>query len=239
MLRLFIITTLWVFPFLGNSQVLISLLLGDKLNSGEIEFGLDGGLSLSDLSGLDAADWHANYNLGFYFDFKMKNPDWLLNTGVRVKSTLGAENLPVYTFGQPDIENAFVGGEVTRKLNYFHVPVSMKYKFSDHFYAHGGIQLGLMYKATDHFTKNVEDKNDLNYKHDIKSQYHPLDGGFLAGIGYRITEGNGMNIGIQYYYGVIDVEVTDALPNQFNQCLYVNAGIPIGRGKAMAESEQE
>ena len=35
----------------SHGQVLISLLLGDKLNTGQIEFGLDGGLSLSNLHG--------------------------------------------------------------------------------------------------------------------------------------------------------------------------------------------
>ena len=37
----------------SSGQVLISLLLGDKLNTGQIEFGLDGGLSLSNLHGVD------------------------------------------------------------------------------------------------------------------------------------------------------------------------------------------
>ena len=36
----------------AESQVIISLLFGDKLNTGDIEFGLDGGLTLSDQTGL-------------------------------------------------------------------------------------------------------------------------------------------------------------------------------------------
>jgi hypothetical protein len=43
----------------GQSQVLISILLGDKLNSGQIEFGLDGGFSLSNLTGIDEAKAHS------------------------------------------------------------------------------------------------------------------------------------------------------------------------------------
>jgi hypothetical protein len=68
-----------VLLFLGhaaNSQVLISLLLGDKLNSGGIEFGLDGGFSLSSLSGVEPSQAHSDFNLGFYFDIRMKNPAW-------------------------------------------------------------------------------------------------------------------------------------------------------------------
>ena len=36
----------------ANAQVLISLLFGDKLNTGQIEFGLDGGVNLVTLDGI-------------------------------------------------------------------------------------------------------------------------------------------------------------------------------------------
>src|SRR4029078_6605739 len=112
-----------------HSQVLISLLLGDKLNSGKIEFGLDGGLSLASLTGIDGSKVHSNYNLGFYFDFKLKNPSWMFNTGVRVKCTMGAAKVPVYSLNDPDLDNTFSGGSITRKINYFDVPFMMKYTF--------------------------------------------------------------------------------------------------------------
>ena len=46
--------------YMGQSQVLISILLGDKLNSGKIEFGLEGGWSMSTLQGVDPAKGHSN-----------------------------------------------------------------------------------------------------------------------------------------------------------------------------------
>jgi hypothetical protein len=39
----------------GQTQVLISLVFGKSLNSGKVEFGLDGGLTMSDIQGLDGA----------------------------------------------------------------------------------------------------------------------------------------------------------------------------------------
>ena len=229
-----------LFLFISNSlrsQVLISLLLGDKLNSGKIEFGLDGGLSLSSLDGLDPSKVHSNYNLGFYFDFKTNNPSWMINTGVRVKSTMGAEGIDVYSLNNPDLDSAFSDGSVTRKLNYFNVPVSIKYLFKNNFYAHAGIQLGLKYKATDVFINSVNEDDDLKHSRSIKDEYHPLDAGLLLGLGYRLIKGNGMNIGVQYYYGLVDVKISDAGPNQFNRVFYVNAGIPIGKGKALSTTE--
>jgi len=84
-----------IFLFIGygiQSQVLIALLLGDKLNTGNIEFGLDGGFSFANISGMDTNDKLSEFNLGFYFDIKIKE-QWYLNTGVLMKSTLGVDNL--------------------------------------------------------------------------------------------------------------------------------------------------
>lgn len=236
MTRYIIAILFLLFVHVGQSQVLISILLGDKLNSGKIEFGLEGGWSLSNLDGIDPSKGHSNYNLGFYFDFAMKDPSWFVSTGVRVKSTMGAEGIDVYSLNDPNLDNVFSTGSVTRKLNYFNVPVMMKYMFKNHLYAQAGIQLGLKYKATDEFLNSVNEDDDLSYKVDIKNQYHPLDGGLCAGLGYRLVKGNGMNLGIQYYYGLVDVRVSDASPNQFNRVLYINAGIPIGKGKAAAKA---
>lgn len=238
MIKKILLPILLILPVLGQSQVLISILLGDKLNSGKIEFGLEGGWSLAHLSGVDPSKGHSNYNLGFYFDFAMKDPAWLVSTGVRVKSTMGAEEIDVYSLENANLDAVFATGSITRKLNYFNVPVMMKYKFSSHFYAQAGIQLGLKYKGTDEFVNSVEEDDDLSYKVDIKKQYHPLDGGLCAGLGYRLTGGNGMNIGLQYYYGLIDVRISDASPDEFNRTLYVNVGIPIGKGKAAAKAAE-
>jgi hypothetical protein len=38
-----------------------------------------------------------------------------------------------------------------------------------------------------------------------------------------------MNIGLQYYFGLIDIRVDDSSPDQFNRVLYLTAGIPIGK----------
>src|SRR5210317_747733 len=75
-----------------QSQVLIALLLGKSLNTGKIEFGLDGGVNYATLGGMESDSYYRKWNLGFYFDIRMKN-QWYLNTGVLVKSELGLDNL--------------------------------------------------------------------------------------------------------------------------------------------------
>jgi hypothetical protein len=220
-----------------NGQVLISLLLGDKLNSDKLEFGLEGGLNLSNLHGLPQSETKPNLNLGFYFDLKLLNPSWYFHTGVMVKSTLGAENLNVYSLNNPDLDNAFVDGSVRRKLGYFNVPVLIKYKFRNNLFLEAGPLLGLMNKSTDEFIATVKKKDDLTYKLKIRDRYHPLDAGVIGGIGYRLMSGNGMNVGIRYYLGFVDITLDDSTPNQFNRSLYFVVGIPIGAEKKTTEGQ--
>lgn len=212
----------------ANSQVLISLLFGEALNTGNIEFGLDGGLNWTNINGVDNAEYLMGWNLGFYFDIKLSEP-WMLNTGVVVKGNMGAENISVYSLNDSELDNLFVDGSVTRKLNYFSVPIMLKYKFENNIYVKAGVQLGLMYNAYDIFIKSVQSEDDLQHEVKIKIQYHPLDAGLAFGIGYRLLGGDGMNIGIQYYYGLVDVRIDDSTPSELNQAFYVNVGIPIGK----------
>jgi hypothetical protein len=222
----------------ANSQIIISLLLGDKLNSGKIEFGLDGGYNLSTVDGLAGAKGLNGFNLGFYFDIKLKNPSWMFNTGVIVKSPMGADNLPVYSLNNAELDSAFSDGNVTRNLRYFNVPLMMKYTFKNHFYVKSGIQLGLRSKCSDEFKNSILDDNDLKYKKDIRDQYRYLDAGLALGIGYRLMGGNGMNIGAQYYYGLMDITVDSSIPDQHNRVLYITVGIPIGKGASQKKNNE-
>lgn len=222
----------------AKGQILISLLLGDKLNNGKIEFGLDGGVNYPDMRGVDEGEMKATFNLGFYFDIKTKNPNWLVHTGVLVKSSLGTYGLPVYSLNNPDLDNAFVNGQVQRKINYFNVPIGMKYKFNPRFFALGALVPSLRAKATDIFTTSISN-DDLEYKRDISNEIHRLDFGVMGGVGYRLMGGNGMNLTLRYYYGLVDVMIKDTTPDQYNTSLYLAVGIPIGAGKAKEREQQK
>jgi hypothetical protein len=230
-MRTFFTIVVFIVSLQGVSgQVLISLLLGDKLNTGKIEFGLDGGVNYATIRGLSGANFEPNFNIGFYFDIKLKNPSWMIHTGVIVKSTLGAGELPVYSLGDVNLDNAFADGEVERKINYFNVPIMIKQAFKNNIYWEAGIVPSLRAKAYDIFTTELD--GELEYKKDIKDDYHRLDFGLMGGVGYRLMGGNGMNLTVRYYYGLVDITINDSLPDQFNESIYLAVGIPIGAGKA-------
>jgi hypothetical protein len=108
----------------AQSQVLISLIFGDKLNSEFLEFGLEGGANFSTISNMGSSALNPGFNLGFYFDLKSrKNPAWMINTGVIVKSPMGAQDIPVYSLNDENLDNTFAGGHVNREIRYFNVPI--------------------------------------------------------------------------------------------------------------------
>jgi hypothetical protein len=233
MKKIIITVSILFFSLSSQGQILISLLLGDKLNTGNIEFGLDGGVSFSSLSGVDGSSV-GNFNLGFYFDFKTKHK-WMIHTGVMVKSSLGAKGIAPYYLNNPDLDDVFIGGEVERKLGYFNVPVLVKRSFENYFSIEGGIQLGLMNKSTDEFKNEINKDDDLSYTVHIRDLYHPLDAGLAAGIGYRLLKGKGMHLSLRYYYGLVDITIDDSGAGVYNRSMYLTVGIPIGAGKKKSD----
>jgi hypothetical protein len=220
---------------MAYGQVIISLLFGDKLNSGKVEFGLDGGINFPTQSGVTGARMYANFNLGFYFDIRLKN-SWMIHTGVLVKSNMGADHLPVYSVNDPELDSSFTGGTITRKLNYFNVPITAKYAFPNHIFLEAGTMLGLLYKAFDQFNNNVNG-SDLTYKVNIREQFYALDAGLLVGAGWRMMKGNGINFAVRYYFGLVNIMKTNVGSSVRNQNLYINVGIPVGAGKAKEKAK--
>ncbi|QDH80276.1 PorT family protein [Echinicola soli] len=229
--KLFLTLSLCLLCHISHGQILISLLLGDKLNSDKIEFGVDGGIAFTQLHGPATTDMANALHLGFYFDLYLKE-QLQLHTGVIVKSTMGAKGMPSYMLGDEDLDELLSTATVRRRLGYFNIPVLLKYRFrNSNFYIEAGPQLGWMHQAYDEFSDSILDDNDLLYEHKIKDDIKRLDFGMTGGIGYRLMKGHGMNLGIRYYLGLVDV--SKAMPDQlFNRSLYVSLGIPIGAGKA-------
>lgn len=236
-----LLLTVFTLMFVGHAadaQVLISLVFGDKLNSNKIEFGLDGGISMSELEGLPVSRPRTAFNLGFYFDIKLRDTSWMVHTGVMVKSSFGATKLPVYSLDDPDLDAVFANGSVTRKLGYFNVPVMMKYRFTRRLSVEAGPMVSLINKGTDEFVASVTDDDDLIHTVKIRKQYHPLDFGMIGGVCYRLMKGHGLNLGVRYYFGLTDIEIDDSGPDVFNRAFYAYIGIPIGISKKARKAAQ-
>jgi hypothetical protein len=215
-----------------KAQVLISILLGDKLNTPKIEFGMVGGLNRSYLNDISGSTGLNHFNLGFYFHINMKNNSYL-STGVTVKSNVGATGMPVYSIGNADFDSIYKDGTLTKKISCFYVPVMYHLRFNNRWYVEAGPQFGLRTKAEDVFKVTSLD-GDLSYTKDVKDQYTRLDAGLIAGAGYKFKkEIKSMAVGINYYYGLVNVSKTPDVTMK-NSSIYFYLKIPIGIGKEPA-----
>jgi hypothetical protein len=212
----------------ANSQVLISLLLGDVLNSEKIEFGLDGGVNFARIANLEPGKAASIFNLGFYFDIKFTE-HVLLHTGVIVKSSQGADKLAVYSLDNPDLDAVFSDGYVTRKINHFSVPILFKYRFATFLNVEAGPMLALRSRGYDEFKNELVDKDDLSYKLDIKDNYKRIDAGIMVGAGTKLSKvPKSSQIGIRYYFGLVDPLIGNTGKPQYFSSLYIYMSIPIG-----------
>jgi hypothetical protein len=215
-----------------HSQVLISLLFGDELNSDKVKFGMDGGINFSNLTGTEGSKFLENFNLGLYFDIQLKkNSNWYVHTGALLKSEMGARGIEVYSTEDQGLDSVFLGGSVERELKYINIPALVRYKFTSHFFIEMGPMIGIMTRATDEFYNTVKQDEDLSYKSKVTGQYKWFDAGVEAGLGYQLLKGTGVNFGIRYYQGLMDVIKDNSSDPVWNQSLYLFVSIPVGAGE--------
>ncbi len=209
-----------------NGQVLISLIFGDALNSGKVEFGLEGGLNWANIKGFESESYLRNYNLGFYFDIKLNSP-WYIYTGVLVKSNLGTDKLTGNDIELLRLRNYEENGDYSQVTKTFQVPILIKYRFNNNFFLLAGMQSGLLYNAWIEFNKKT-DAEEIRKKFYNKSEFNVLDFGFMAGFGYKIKEKNdhGISFSFRYYLGLVDIykNIDGAKNNSF----FLDMTIPVG-----------
>lgn len=211
----------------AHSQVVISLLFGEKLNQPGLEFGLEGGFNWSQLDGFENERMLRSFNLGFYFDIRVQN-SFSLYTGVLVKSSMGMDKLTEADINMLSTKLFENEGDYSQVLNYFLLPVLAKYKFKNYFYVEAGPQFGLLNDAYLEFNYNLNDtKARLQTKN--RDMMNRIDAGVSGGLGYTFLKGAGVTLGIKYYYGFIDVVKNK--PGSNNSSYFVKMNVPIGAAK--------
>lgn len=234
MKKLFLAILLLGMAPLANSQILISLLLGDKLNSDAIEFGLEGGFNWSEIDGFESSKYKRALNLGFYFDFKLKK-QWNLYTGVLVKAKMGTAKLSDKDLVVLEAPTYEAEGDYSQTINYFIVPVFIKYRFKNHFYAEIGPQGGLMYNAWTEFI-HKSDNSDVSIRDFNKDKINRIDAGMAVGFGYKLLKGKGFTIGAKYYQGFTNVYKGKS--GSQNSGFFLKVNIPIGVGGKEKKEEK-
>jgi hypothetical protein len=227
LIKTIILTFFLLLSLTPKAQVLISLVFGEALNTPKIEFGMIGGLNRSYLNNISNSEGKNYFNLGFYFHVNVKNNSFI-STGVLVKSSVGATGMPVYSIGDAAFDSTYKDGTLTKKISCFYVPIMFHQRFNNRWYIEAGPTAGLRSKAVDIFETTTLD-GDLKYTKDVKDQYTRLDFGLTGGVGYKLKKQlKSMAIGINYYYGLVNVSKTDVAMK--NSSVYFYLKLPIGLG---------
>ncbi|MBV4355944.1 outer membrane beta-barrel protein [Pinibacter aurantiacus] len=228
------ITCMLTFSTIAKSQVILSLLFGDKLNSEKLSFGLLVGNSWAHLSDYKTSSSLSNLNLGLYLTLRM-NERFFLQFDAMAKYRLGAKGLPVYQLHDEALDTLFASGNVGRQINYLGLVTTAQYRVFNYINVELGPQIILRTKVKDVF---YTDRNDgtLKFEKDISGSATRFDIGAMTGISYQI-KGNGIKIGVRYYFGFIDIFPQDPGSNT-NRSFQLAGFIPVGRKKALAKKQQ-
>ncbi len=224
------ITTIFIvaflLPFSGNGQILISILFGEQLNSGKMEFGLVGGANIATMRGLESPKYTSNFGLGLFLDYKFDD-HWFLGFEANVKTTLGARSLEFEDLPYPLNDTIFQRAESSeRKLELINLPVFINYRFNK------GLSIGAgTYLSWLHGTRDIVDFKDGPYEATFERSFtgstNRFDVGFVGVVGYQFKGKLGMQIRGKVNYGVVDVFKGDAGVSANNIWYFIGVAVPV------------
>lgn len=232
--RLFIL-----FLFVGlnvSSQILMSLLFGEKLNSGDVEFGLEGGFNFESITNMESTNYRSALNLGNYFHIRLKNDLWL-DTGTLVKLEQGIGKLTDGDLTTLGIEIHPEEGKYEQIIKNILIPAQLMYRFESSIYIEGGIQFALVTKAYVEFN-GIKDEQDIRIQEENIDDINKINLGPIAGFGYQFKKGANLTVGVKYYYSMLDVYKN--IDDTRNSSFFLKMNVPIGAGKSReARSEKK
>lgn len=217
----------------AHSQVLIALVLGKKLQSEKLEFGLTVNPTRCDISNVGGND-RSGLGLGLYFNVKLSNNLFFHPEGLP-KAAFGTEGLAPYSLGNANLDSTFANTTVRRKVKSMSLPLLLRYRVWKLFFVEAGPQVNLMLTVKDEF-KSKSEEDEITYSKKITEQFARLDLGLAFGLVYKLKKDKGMGLGVRYYYGMTDT-MKSMVGSQINQAWYVTIAIPIGVEDKPAEGK--
>jgi len=233
MKKLFFTSLLFIVCKAASAQVIIALLFGDKLNTDKLEFGLFGGPTFSNISNM-GAEAKAGFNLGLFFNVKMSE-NFFLHPEAIAKESLGAKGIAPYPTGNPEIDEDFKNGSVTRKIKAVSLPLLVDYRIKGSLFVEGGPQVDWQLKTKDIFETEVDD-NPLEYTTKVKDETTAFSVDIAGGLVYKFRKDKGLSLGVRYCYGLTDI-MKQQEGKQANGAWLINLYIPVGAGKSAGNSK--
>ena len=218
----------------ARSQVLIALFFGDKLNTPNIEFGLNVGGNFTTLTNYPEAKFLTGLNFGLYFNFKLSD-HFYLHPEMLFINQMGSKGLNNRDLPHPELQHETL--ETWMESNYFTLVFLPRYKLTNQLYFEAGIHFSYLLSADDYFLIKPEEDSELQYKVHAKPGMNKFDVGGDVGLGYKFGKGEGVNLSVRYSHGFINTQKDSDLDPERNRGFHVHVGIPIGVGKENVQKE--
>ena len=218
----------------ARSQVLIALLFGDKLNTPNIEFGLNVGGNFTTLTNYPESKFATGLNLGLYFNFKLSD-HFYLHPEMLFMNQMGSRGVNERDLPSPQLQHESL--ETWVESNYFTLVFLPRYKLTNHLYFEAGVYGSFLLSADDYFLIKPESDTELQYKIHAKPRMNRFDVGFDVGLGYKFGKGEGMNLSLRYSHGFINTQKDESFDPEMNRGFHVHVGIPIGVGKESVQKK--
>lgn len=203
-----VILVLFSVSMAHSQAALLVLLFGDKVASENLYFSLKLGGNFANLSGIEGTKMGVGFNFGLLVNIKLSEKFSLVPEFSPV-SRKGVKDIPLLPTGDPNLDALLQNSSKTvRTLNYLDIPVVAKYNVDDRISIGAGPYLGILTDATDLYTSEVFDKEDLNFEDNIKSDLRSLDYGFVFEISYSVSNargGKGLVVHARYQLGLADI----------------------------------
>jgi hypothetical protein len=232
MKKIIALTVLFLISVTIHSQVLISILFGDKLNTDKLTFGLALSNAWNSLSGYSKVDAQSNFNLGIFLTLKLKQR-LFIQFDALAKYKSGAKGLPVYSLNDPLLDSMYQYGSLQRSINCLALITTLQYRFWKSLNVELGPHVSLRLKTIDVFSADHEE-GKLQFEKEVSDATTRFDFGATGGISWQFNKGTGVKAGVRYYTGLVDMFPSDEGQNA-TRSFQINVYIPIGREK---ESKQ-
>jgi hypothetical protein len=226
-------------PPAAQSQVLISLLLGDKVSSEKFHLGVEGGLNLSDLNGLGDTKLRTGLSIGVIGEWRFAR-NWYLQPALLPFYWAGAKNLPESLFPPPpEVEDIVSGNEILLRTKYFAIPVLLKYGVADNRLLFGvGPQVGFLLSAEDTYKGTSVNGNQVTIDEDVEGMLASTDAGVLFNVEWKVRLGFSPSVVARYYLGLVDTIENNPGDAVYNRVLSILLTIPIGGDSSKEEGEE-
>lgn len=201
-----------------QSQILIGIIFGDKINPDIVQMGFALGDNITTLTNVGSNSYSHNLALGLnLIVFPQRQVS--IHTGAFFSYPTGASYLPFFPTDNVLLDSVLIGSDVKIKNSSLSLPIMAKVRFWDSFFLETGATVSYLLKSQliYNYTNNGD---EFTYVSDVLDDFNRFDVHLAGGLGYGFNKGQGININLRFTHGMVNVAKTNTFKSDPNKAAY-------------------